>query len=48
MFKERVEASLGKTLALPKALAERADLPLLSHSLPADFAALRKLMMEKA
>lgn len=47
-FKESVEAILGKTLALPKALAERADLPLLSHSLPADFAALRKLMMEKA
>ncbi|WP_258273341.1 hypothetical protein, partial [Escherichia coli] len=23
----------------------RADLPLLSHNLPADFAALRKLMM---
>ena len=47
-FKESVEAILGKTLALPKALAERADLPLLSHSLPADFAARRKLMMEKA
>ncbi|MDN7217637.1 hypothetical protein, partial [Klebsiella pneumoniae] len=24
---------------------DRADLPLLSHNLPADFAALRKLMM---
>ncbi|MGQ7177567.1 hypothetical protein ACUOA5_18965, partial [Escherichia coli] len=35
----------GATLDLPKELAERADLPLLSHNLPADFAALRKLMM---
>jgi threonine synthase len=34
-----------ETLPLPKELAERADLPLLSHNLPADFAALRKLMM---
>ena len=44
-FKESVEAILGETLPLPKELAERADLPLLSHNLPADFAALRKLMM---
>ena len=44
-FKESVEAILGETLDLPKELAERADLPLLSHNLPADFAALRKLMM---
>ncbi|MGP4875556.1 hypothetical protein ACTXQV_26425, partial [Klebsiella pneumoniae] len=34
-----------ETLPLPKELADRADLPLLSHNLPADFAALRKLMM---
>lgn len=47
-FKESVEAILGKTLPLPQPLADRADLPLLSHSLPADFAALRRLMMEKA
>lgn len=47
-FKESVEAILGDTLDLPAALAERADLPLLSHSLPADFAALRELMMQKA
>lgn len=44
-FTESVEAILGNTLPLPKELAERADLPLLSHSLPADFAALRQLMM---
>ncbi|MFH4947852.1 threonine synthase, partial [Enterobacter hormaechei] len=44
-FKESVESILGETLDLPKELAERADLPLLSHNLPADFAALRKLMM---
>lgn len=47
-FKESVEAILGDTLELPAALAERAELPLLSHSLPADFAALRALMMQKA
>jgi len=47
-FKESVEAILGDTLDLPAALAERAELPLLSHSLPADFAALRALMMQKA
>ncbi|WP_312456219.1 threonine synthase [Pseudescherichia sp.] len=47
-FKESVETILGDTLDLPAALAERADLPLLSHSLPADFAALRELMMQKA
>ncbi|HBZ5076481.1 TPA: threonine synthase, partial [Salmonella enterica] len=44
---ESVESILGETLALPEALAERADLPLLSHHLPADFAALRKLMMTR-
>ncbi len=40
-----VEEILQETLPLPKELADRADLPLLSHNLPADFAALRKLMM---
>ncbi|KAA9002678.1 threonine synthase [Affinibrenneria salicis] len=44
-FKESVEAILGKTLPLPDALAQRAELPLLSHDLPADFAQLRKLLM---
>ena len=47
-FKESVEEILGETLPLPKALADRADLPLLSHNLPADYAELRKLMMSKA
>ncbi len=47
-FKESVEAVLGETLELPPELAGRVDLPLLSHSLPADFAALRELMMNKA
>jgi len=47
-FKESVEEILGETLPLPAELAERADLPLLSHNLPADFAALRELMMNKA
>lgn len=45
-FKETVDAVLGQTLALPKALALRADLPLLSSPLPADFAALRKLLLD--
>lgn len=47
-FKESVEAILGETLALPQALAERADLPLLSRYLAPDFAALRRLLMDKA
>ena len=47
-FKESVEEILGEPLVLPKELAERADLELLSHHLPADFAQLRKLMMSKA
>jgi len=47
-FKESVEDVLGETLELPAELAERVDLPLLSHSLPAEFAALREFMMSKA
>ena len=47
-FIESVEAILDTKLPLPKELADRADLPLLSHSLPAEFAELRKLMMAKA
>lgn len=47
-FKESVEEILGETLPLPKELADRADLPLLSHQLPADFAALRQLLMRNA
>lgn len=44
-FKESVEEILQQELPLPKALAVRAELPLLSHSLPADFAQLRQFMM---
>ncbi|MCS3433009.1 threonine synthase [Klebsiella sp. BIGb0407] len=47
-FKESVEEILGQTLPLPEELASRADLELLSHYLPADYAALRDLMMGKA
>ncbi|SLM64683.1 MULTISPECIES: threonine synthase [Dickeya] len=45
-FKESVEAIMGKTLVLPQALAERADLALLSHHFAADFAQLRQFLME--
>ncbi|UJR64328.1 threonine synthase [Dickeya zeae] len=45
-FKESVEAILGKTLPLPQALAERADLGLLSHHFAPDFTLLRKFLME--
>ncbi|KHN53254.1 threonine synthase [Pectobacterium fontis] len=44
-FKESVEAILGKELDLPEALAERADLDLLSHNFPDDFAKLREFLM---
>lgn len=44
-FKESVEAILGQTLPLPKELADRADLPLLSHNLPAEFSAMRQFLM---
>ncbi|MEH0832133.1 threonine synthase [Pectobacterium cacticida] len=44
-FKESVEAILGKALDLPKALAERADLELLSHNFPDDFAKLREFLL---
>ncbi|OCQ50825.1 Threonine synthase [Photorhabdus australis subsp. thailandensis] len=47
-FKESVEQILGEELPLPEALAERADLDLLSHHLPADFAKLRAFLMERA
>ncbi|UPT54659.1 threonine synthase [Dickeya zeae] len=45
-FKESVEAILGKDLPLPQALADRADLALLSHHFAPDFALLRKFLME--
>ena len=47
-FKESVEAILNKQIPLPKELAERADLPLLSHFLPSDFAQLREFLMKLA
>jgi len=45
-FKETVDEVLGISLPLPKALALRATLPLLSRQLPADFAQLRTLLMD--
>ncbi|PHM37039.1 threonine synthase [Xenorhabdus innexi] len=47
-FKESVEETLDQTLPLPQELAERADMELLSHLLPADFATLREFLMAKA
>ncbi|HCH49280.1 MAG TPA: threonine synthase [Proteus sp.] len=47
-FKESVERILGGELPLPKELAERADKPLLSHFLPADFGQLREFLLERA
>ncbi len=47
-FKESVEEILGKQIPLPKELAERAELPLLSHFLPSDFAELRTFLMKLA
>ncbi|MCE2570928.1 threonine synthase [Motilimonas eburnea] len=44
-FKESVESILGKDIGLPKELADRADLELLSKQLPADFAQLRELLL---
>jgi threonine synthase len=46
-FRESVEAILGKPVELPEALASRADLPLLSLEMAADFSQLRKLLMER-
>ncbi len=44
-FKESVEAILGKELELPKELAVRANLPLLSHNMASDFGAMRAFLM---
>jgi threonine synthase len=44
-FKESVEAILGQPLALPNELAVRANLPLLSHNMSADFAGLRSFLL---
>ncbi len=45
-FKESVEEILGRELPLPKELAERADLPLLSHTMSADFSQLRAFLLK--
>jgi len=45
-FKESVDEILGQYLPLPKELAERADLPLLSHNLKGDFAELRAFLLK--
>ncbi|WP_017345619.1 threonine synthase [Pantoea sp. A4] len=45
-FKESVEEILGQELPLPKELADRADLELLSHKLSADFAELRAFLLK--
>lgn len=44
-FKESVEEVLNIKLELPASLAERADLPLLSHFMPANFAKLRDFLI---
>ncbi|RKS86046.1 L-threonine synthase [Orbus hercynius] len=44
-FKEVVENILGKSIALPAELAERADMTLLSHVMDNDFAHLRDYLM---
>lgn len=46
-FKESVEEILERKLPLPDALAERADLPLLSHNMKGDFAELREFLLKK-
>ncbi|MGD8108022.1 threonine synthase [Pantoea sp. FN0302] len=45
-FKESVEEILQQTLPLPDELAERADLPLLSHKMKPDFAELRVFLTQ--
>lgn len=47
-FREVVEEIIGREIALPAELAERADLPLLSHNMSADFAKLRQFLMTLA
>ncbi|MGL5728706.1 MAG: threonine synthase, partial [Plesiomonas sp.] len=45
-FKESVEAILARDIDLPPALAKRAQLPLLSQAMPADFAALKQWLQQ--
>ncbi|EFV40104.1 threonine synthase [Hafnia paralvei ATCC 29927] len=47
-FKEVVDEILSSDLPLPAELAERANLPLLSHQMAADFVPLRAFMMQWA
>lgn len=47
-FKEVVDEILSSDLPLPAELAARADLPLLSHQMAADFVPLRAFMMQWA
>ena len=44
-FRESVEEILETKIDLPKALADRADLPLLSAFLPADYAKVREFLL---
>jgi len=46
-FKESVEEILDRKLPLPEALAERAELPLLSHNMSAEFAELREFLLKR-
>ncbi|WP_276902786.1 threonine synthase [Frischella perrara] len=45
-FKEVVEDILGKSINLPKELADRADMPLLSHVMPDDFTKLKDFLQK--
>ncbi|MCX8616915.1 threonine synthase [Gilliamella sp. B2923] len=45
-FKEVVEEILGQSIPLPKELAERADMPLLSHYMPDDFTKLHDFLIK--
>ncbi|MBW7981521.1 threonine synthase [Enterobacillus tribolii] len=47
-FKEVVEEILQREISLPAELAERADMPLLSHTMQPDFAQLRTFLTQKA
>lgn len=47
-FKESVESILQQQLPLPKALASRVNLPLLSHYLPVDYAKLRAFLLQQS
>lgn len=45
-FKDVVDDILGEALPLPQILAERAELPLLSHQLNADYSSLRAFLLQ--